>query len=136
MTQADCVSNTPPLTASEKPHEWSEIIEQCVAYMQATAAYAAGVKADDGDATHSGADSPLGNAALRSAEAALRTLVALSETYRESQRSPSVLELKAKATVCRAVLQFEEADLLPEDEWEYVSGFAREVEAYFESVEA
>jgi hypothetical protein len=64
------------------------------------------------DATFAGPNGPLGRSALSGAERAIDNLIQLSST---ADKPPlSVNELKAKSVVCRAALEFEEGNQMPE----------------------
>ena len=87
MAQADRVRSTQRTTVSKKPKassKRSEVIEQCVIYLQMTAAYEAGCRADNNNTEHAGAGAPLGKAVLAGARNALGKLVALSAARKQA----------------------------------------------------
>src|SRR5258708_25616533 len=84
--------------------ERSEIIEQCVVYVQSRAAYEAGFKADHtGQGDYAGAGAKLGKRHLRKAQRGLLRLIALSPTDRPGRPPLSKDELFAKARVLQVI---------------------------------
>jgi hypothetical protein len=111
----------------------SEIIKQCVIYLQCKAAFDAGFAADTtGDGIFAGrGKNGLGIRPFNDAEKAIRRLIALSPIH-GNQPTLTIEELKAKAAVCR-VMELESDDLTP-NERTYVRFFVREVESYLATV--
>ena len=109
--------------------ERSEIIEQCVIYLQSKAAWLAGFEGDttwDGLFAGSG-KGELGRPHLRKADQAFRKLVGLSPAYCVGRSPLKFEELKAKAIVCRVMEESADTDLT-QDERCFVRFFVREVE--------
>src|SRR5947209_3248049 len=110
--------------------ERSEIIEQCVVYVQSRAAYEAGFKADHtGEGDYAGAGAKLGKRHLRKAQRALLRLITLiiSPTDRPGRPPLSKDELFAKARVLQVISMPKGDDPV---EGAYVRFFALEVEDY------
>jgi hypothetical protein len=107
----------------------SEIIEQCVIYVQAIAAFDAAFKADHtGDLEYASH-----NRFMRKAHRAMVRLVALSPAH--SDRPPlSALELLAKAAVLENMVGLTKGEQPDEIETTYILNFAHEVGDYFGSI--
>ena len=137
MAKAKTRVITPRKTASKKTDKkaapnHSEIIKQCVIYMQSTAGFEAG---HDADATGSGdiAGDLLGGVLLQSAEDALDTMVGLRS---KANKPPlTVAELRSMAITCRAALDFDAGSSLTEGTGAFVRLFAGEVDAYLRAVD-
>src|SRR5450759_1962850 len=90
MPEADSVHSTPPINGGvmskkgkkhkrEQKSESSEIIRQCVIYVQSMAAYQAGFKVEIGNFDHAGTGKgQLGRDYLRTADHALARLISPS----------------------------------------------------------
>jgi hypothetical protein len=135
MAKAARVHSTPRKTASKKAAEKkkaaperSEIIKQSVIYVQSVAAFNAGLNADHGDLKLAGCGGALGDAAFDSAEQAISRLNKISQTRNQPL---SATEMKAKAAVCAAMMEFEDGSELNEESRLFVKHFAREAVAYF-----
>ncbi|SHN83535.1 hypothetical protein [Bradyrhizobium erythrophlei] len=123
--------STPRKTASKKPKESerSEVIEQCVIYLQATAAYEAGCSADNDYTTHAGAAAPLGKEVLDRAKNALGKLAALSA---DRDKLLSFDEMRAKSTAFKALMLGDGHHSVLEDEQiDFLQSFAKELVEYF-----
>jgi hypothetical protein len=114
-------SKTSPKSASPKR---SETIRQAVLYLQSIAAFNAGFDADHGNFEIAGAGGQLGNALMTAADSALHKLAKLGSKL-------SAPEMKAKAAVFRAMLQFESANLLERTHRDFLAAFAIELEQHF-----
>ena len=110
----------------------SEIIRQCVIYVQSMAAFTAGFEVDpSGNFDHAGSGKgQLGRKHLSHADHALRRLVALSPACLERRRPLTPPELLAKAGVLSAMWAQEGGKTRSCEPFEtaYVRFFAREVE--------
>jgi hypothetical protein len=115
-------------SAEEKKTRRSEIIKQGVIYVQSVAAFNAGLNADHGDLKLAGCGGALGDAAFDSAEQAISRLNKISQTRNQPL---SATEMKAKAAVCAAMMEFEDGSELNEESRLFVKHFAREAVAYF-----
>jgi hypothetical protein len=110
----------------------SEIIRQCVIYVQSMAAYEAGFTVDlTGNWDHAGAGQDrLGGEHLAHADRALAKLIALSPSFVAGRAPLSAAELFAKAGVLSVIWSQEggETRSCEATETAYVRFFAREVE--------
>jgi len=120
-----------PKLADDVKAEHSEVIKQCVVYLQSKAAWLAGFEGDTtGDSTFAGSGKgELGRRHLHKADRTLRRLVGLSSAYMPGRPALTQAELKAKAIVCRVMEQQADTDLT-RDERTYVRFFVKEVEDY------
>jgi hypothetical protein len=131
MAQAKS-KTTAKIPKAEPEPAGSEIIRQCVIYVQAMASYKAGFTADitdDWDYCGSG-NKQLGGWQLREARHALRKLITISPAC-VAGRAPLIpAELFAKASVLTVILDQEggQTRSLEADEAVYARLFAREVE--------
>jgi hypothetical protein len=125
------MKKTSPQKAEQKS-VGSEIIRQCVIYVQAMAAYKAGFTADiTGNWAHCGSGKKqLGGRQLREAGHALRRLIAISPAFVEGRPTLTASELFAKASVLSVIWDQEggQTRSLEANETVYVRFFAREVE--------
>ena len=111
--------------------ERSEVIAQCVIYLQQLASYDAGFNADaTGDSEYAGRGNQIGKA-----KRALIRLVGLSPACIEGKPPLSAKELHAKATVLNALYGLRQHEDLDPTESAYVRLFAREVEDYLRAGE-
>jgi hypothetical protein len=114
--------------APKKASSGSEIIKLCVAYLQATAGFEAGHKADTGEI----AGDLLGSILLRKAEGALDTMVSLRS---KTDKSPlTATELGSMAATCKAALDFDAGGCITKETGAFVRLFASEANAYLESL--
>jgi hypothetical protein len=124
------MKKTNPKKVERKP-AGSEIIRQCVIYVQAMAAFKAGFAADlTGNWDHCGsAKGQLGGHHLREAGLALRRLIELGTAFVEGRAPLTHAELFAKANVLSVIWDQEggKTRSCEADETAYVWFFAREV---------
>jgi hypothetical protein len=116
---------------AEKKPEGSEIIRQCVIYVQSMAALKAGFAVDTGNFAYAGCGpGELGSKQIRIADKALRQLIALSPAFVEGHPPLTREELLAKAGVLAALWEQEGGITrsCEANETAYVRFFAREVE--------
>ena len=109
----------------------SEIIEQCVIFLQCKAAFKAGFDADVGDFIFAGCGKGQGGRQYKNADGALRKLIELSRTV-AGNPPLTADELRAEAVVLRGVVAGLADRELTKDEKLYVRFFASEVEDYLE----
>jgi hypothetical protein len=130
MAQADRVRSTQRTTVSKnRRHLPNDPIEQCVIYLQMTAAYEAGCRADNNNTEHAGAGAPLGKAVLAGARNALGKLVALSAARKQAL---SFDEMRAKSTAFEALMLGDgEHSVLDGEQIDFLQSFAKELTEYF-----
>jgi hypothetical protein len=110
----------------------SEIIEQCVIYVQQLAAYDAGFSVDrTGDADHCGKGGQ-----IKQAQRAMCKLVGLSPHKTPGAPPLTALELYAKAGVLAAMYGLRKDEEPNEDEAAYIRFFAGEVLDFLTAVHA
>jgi hypothetical protein len=128
-TRERTTSKKPPLKKASSSR--SEIIKQCIVYMQSVTAYGAGCEAEGDNCELAGAGGPLGAGLLKNANRALEKLIELSEARAAAKQMLSVAELKAKAVVCKEMMDFESGNVIDGVQAEYIGLFADEVRTYF-----
>jgi hypothetical protein len=130
MTKASKRTRAQRQSAPKEPaaKKQSEVVKQCVIYMQSTAAFEAGFAADDDEfemaATNPG--SP-GAEVHDRARKALSSLISLAVPNREFSFS----EMKAMAITLKGILNFERGNVLSGEVQKYVQAFAHLLVIYF-----
>jgi hypothetical protein len=137
MAKATKRNSTRKRTTSKKPPQKtasssrSEIIKQSIVYVQSVAAYLAGCRAEGANCELSGADGLLGAGLLKNSYHALEKLIELSQARAAAKQTLSVAEMRAKAAVCKEMMDFESGNALESVHEDYIRLFAEEVVIYF-----
>jgi hypothetical protein len=124
-------TDAPKKPSKSTTSDQSEIIKNCVRYLQCTAGFNAGHDADPTDGEIAGG--ALGSVLLRNADQALNTVVDLRS---KSNKPPlTVAELRAIAATCKGALDFNAGCVIEKETVAFVRLFANEVGAYLREVQ-
>jgi hypothetical protein len=113
----------------------SEIIKNCVIYLQSIAAFKAGFDADDDDLEIAGGytGSP-GREAQDRADRALSNLTRMISSANATDKPLSFFEMRSTAVTLGALIKYEAENEISGDALEFIDSFARHLVSYFKSV--